>query len=92
MKIYPHLVKGEDVQLDFTGVSVFAASFFNYGIGQLLQHITTDELNRLLTFKEISPIGLNVLKRSLDNAKQYYGDLQYRQAVDAVVEEYAASC
>ena len=89
--IFPHLAKGESVQLDFTNVAVFAVSFFNYAIGQLLQHITTDDLNRLLTFKEISPTGINVLNRSIDNAKKYYTDPQYQRAVDTVIEEYAAS-
>jgi len=89
--IYPHLEKGEAVQLDFTNVAVFASAFFNYAIGQLLQHIKSEDLNRLLDFKEIPPTGLNVLKRVIDNAKHYYADPQYQKAVDTVVEEYAAS-
>jgi hypothetical protein len=36
-------------------------------------------------------MGHNVLKRVVDNAKQYYADPQSRQAVDTVLEEYAAS-
>ena len=89
--IFPHLAKGESVQLDFTSVAVFAVSFFNYAIGQLLQNIDSDDFTRLLDFKEIPQTGLNVLKRVIDNAKQYYADQQYQQAVDTVVEEYAAS-
>jgi len=89
--IFPHLEKGEFVQLDFTGVGVFASAFFNKAIGELLQDITTDDLNRLLTFKEISQAGIDKLKRSIDNAKKYYTDPQYQRAVDTVIEEYAAS-
>ena len=90
--IYPHLNQGESVELDFTGVSIFASAFFNYAIGQLLQHeVIVDQLNHLLTFKALSPMGHKVLKRVVDNAKQYYADPQYRQAVDTVLEEYAAS-
>jgi len=89
--IYPKLMQGESVELDFTGVSVFASAFFNYAIGQLLQQMTADELNRLLTFKALSPMGNNLLKRVIDNAKRYYSDSRYQQAVDDVIEEYAAS-
>lgn len=89
--IYAELRRGESVELDFTDVGVFASAFFNYAIGQLLQQITAADLNRLLTFKELSQMGENVLKRVIDNAKQYYSDNQYKQAVDTVIEEYAAS-
>lgn len=90
--IYPQLEQGKSVELDFTDVGVFASAFFNYAIGQLLQHkIVVDQLNHLLTFKALSPMGHNVLKRVIDNAKQYYADPQSRQAVDNVLVEYAAS-
>jgi len=90
--IYDNLRQGESVELDFTNVGVFASAFFNYAIGQLLQKISADEFKRLLTFKELSVTGNNLLKRVIDNAEQYYSDIQYRQAVDPVIEEYAASC
>jgi hypothetical protein len=89
--IHPELKAGKAVKLDFTGVRVYASAFFNFAIGQILRDVTVDDFNRLLTFTAISPLGENVLERVIENAKPYYSDPKYRQAVDTVLEEYAAS-
>ena len=89
--IYPQLEQGKSVELDFTDVGIFASAFFNYAVGALLKNITSDELNRLLDIKALSPMGHIVLNRVIDNAKQYYADPQHQQAVDTVLAEYAAS-
>jgi hypothetical protein len=34
--VYPQLKQGKSVELDFIGVGIAAAAFFNYAIGQLL--------------------------------------------------------
>ncbi|MCY7322143.1 MAG: STAS-like domain-containing protein [Phormidesmis sp. CAN_BIN36] len=89
--IYPELRAENSVKLDFSGVNVFASAFFNFAIGQLLSDITQDELNRLLQVENLNDDGRFTLKRSIDNAKEYYSDAGYRKAVDSVIEEYAAS-
>jgi hypothetical protein len=89
--IYPQLLAGQPVELDFTGVNVFASAFFNFAIGQLLQDIFPEQLNECLKVTNLSPNGRNILKRVIDNAKHYYSDPQYQQAVDTVLEEYASS-
>lgn len=90
-QIHPVLVAGKAVKLDFTGVKVFASPFFNFAIGQLLKDIAADRLNQLLEVTELSSDGLNILKRIIANAKQYYSDERFRNAVDSVVAEQAAS-
>ena len=89
--IHPKLLAGHPVELDFTGVSVFASAFFNFAIGQLLKDLAPDTLNQRLKITGLSTNGYSILKRVIENAKHYYSDGEYQEAVDTVLEEYAAN-
>jgi hypothetical protein len=89
--IHSQLLCDQSVELDFSGVSVFASAFFNFAIGQLLKDLPSDRLNELLKITNLTPNGYSILKRVIDNAKHYYSDVQYQKAVDTVLEGYAAS-
>lgn len=89
--IHPQLLAGASVELDFTGVEVFTSLFFNFAIGQLLKDLSPDLLNKRLQMTALNPNGRNILTRIIENAKHYYSDPQYREAVDTVLDEYAAS-
>jgi hypothetical protein len=43
-QIHPELLAGNSVTLDFSGVAVFSAVFFNVAIAQLLKDISPDTL------------------------------------------------
>lgn len=90
-KIHSELLDGRAVELDFSEVNVFASAFFNFAIGQLLKDIPPDDLNRLLQISNLNSNGATILRQIIDNAKKYYGDPEYQEAADAVMEEYAAS-
>ena len=62
------------MELDFTKVGVFASPFFNVAIGQLLRDIKSEDLNRLLKVSNMTPAGLAVLRRVIENSKRYYSD------------------
>ena len=87
--IHPELKAGHVVSMDFNGVTVFASPFFNAGIGQLLKDIEPGQLNDLLNVANLVPTGLNVLKRVIDNAKEYYSNPKHKAAVDAVVKNHS---
>jgi STAS-like domain of unknown function (DUF4325) len=89
--VHTALLAGHSVELDFSGVTVFASAFFNFAIGQLLKDLSPDRLNELLKIASLSANGHSILKRVIENAKHYYSDAQYQNAVDTVLEEYAAS-
>jgi hypothetical protein len=89
--IHSVLLPDRPVELDFTGVKVFSSPFFNHAIGQLLKDFSVDDLNRLVRIVSLTANGQLVLERAIDNAKRYYADSQYKQALDRVLEEYAAS-
>lgn len=89
---YPELSAAHPVELDFAGVDIFASPFFNFAIGQLLRDIQPETLNRLLKVSNLNPVGRQILKRVIENSKQYYSsDENTRQAVDKVVSEQANS-
>lgn len=88
-KIQPELRAGYAVDLDFLNVRVFASPFFNSAIGQLLKDIKPDELNRLLRVHNLNPVGTEVLKRVVENAKRYFGSDSYRKAQTEVLSKLA---
>lgn len=85
LSIHPELSNGQDVTLDFTGVSVFASPFFNAAIGQLLRDVPAENLQSHLHFFGLSAYGNHVLGRVIDNAKSYYTNPRFRDSVDEVL-------
>jgi hypothetical protein len=83
--IHPCLTKGEAVRLDFGGVRIYASPFFNFAIGQLLKDLKSDDLNRLLKIQGMSGNGDMVLRRVIENSKEYYANPDARKAVDDVL-------
>jgi len=87
--IHPELLTGNVVELNFENVTVFASPFFNSAIGRLLKDIKPDDLNRLLKITNLVPAGLTVLKRVIENSKEYYSNEGARKARDEVLLEQA---
>jgi hypothetical protein len=87
--IYPRLVAGQPVELDFTGVSVFASPFFNAAIGRLLKDLNPEDLNRLLKVSNLAPVGMETLKLVIKNSARYYRDENFRKALDEILSEQA---
>lgn len=85
--IYPRLQAGQPVELDFAGAKHFLSVFFNFAIGQLLRDLDAKTFDRLLTVSNLSPVGQQTYDRVLENAKRYYSEPKYRQAVDEMIEE-----
>jgi hypothetical protein len=88
-RIKPELAAGRVVELDFTGVAVFASPFLNAAVGQLLKDLKPDALNRLLSVTNLAPTGGEVLARVIENAKRYYSSPDYREAQAKVLGDMA---
>lgn len=87
--IHPELKAGHPVEVDFQGATVFASPFFNAGFGQLLRDISGDDLNRLLKVSNMIAAGFNVLRRVIENSRQYYSDPKNAAAVDQAMANKA---
>lgn len=91
-RIHDPLARGETVELDFKGVEIFASPFFNAGVGRLLADLQPDILNTHLKFQHMSALGDRVLRRVIENAKEYYAaSPEQRQAIDRIVHDTAAA-
>jgi hypothetical protein len=90
-QIHPCLLSGETVELDFRRVKVFASPFVNFAFGQLLKDIPAEKLNQLLEFTFLNEDGWDVINHVMANAKRYYSDEKYRNAVDTVITDMAGS-
>lgn len=91
--IHGSLLHKEIVELDFNGVEVFASPFFNAGIGRLLNDLKPEVLNKYLKFEHLSDFGTRVLRRVIENAKDYYSSTSnQRQMIDrAVANDFVAA-
>lgn len=70
--LLPELRAGNRVEVDFGGVAVFASPFFNWGIARLLAEFSAEQLNDMLRVVNLSQNGDRTLRRSIENAKEYY--------------------
>ena len=83
--IYPELIIGKPVEVDFDKVKIFASPFFNSAIGRLLKDIEPEALNCLFIVKNMHSDGMTVLKRVIENSKQYYSDETSRKTLDEIL-------
>lgn len=91
-RIHEPLGRGEIVELDFGGISIFASPFFNASIGRLLADFQPEILNSHLKFQHLSESGSRALRRVIENAKEYYtASPEHRKAIDSIVHENAAA-
>jgi hypothetical protein len=88
-KIHPEILKGNRVDIDFSGVKIFASPFFNAAIGQLLMDLQPEQLHAKLHFIGLSQHGDHVLRRVIENAKKYYTNPHFRESVEKVIAEQA---
>ena len=83
-KIHTEIIKGNRVDVDFSGVKIFASPFFNAAIGQLLMDLQPEQLKLLLHFTGLSSHGDHVLRRVIENARKYYTTPHFRDSVETV--------
>jgi hypothetical protein len=85
--VHRQLQANQPVELDFAGVEVFAAPFFNFAIGQLLKDIQPENLSKLLKINNIKPLGNQIISLVIENSKRYYSDPIFRSRLDQVINE-----
>lgn len=90
-EIYPKLLEGKNISLDFTGIKIFTSIFFSSAIGQLLKDISREKLYELIEFTGLSQKHQKLLSYVIENAEHYFTDEEYRNAVDTVISEKASA-
>ena len=72
---------GYRITLSFQGVSVLTAAFLNAAIGQLYGKFSSEQIRAALQVADIEPEEKALIKRVVENAKQYFKDPEaFKQA------------
>jgi hypothetical protein len=70
------------VVLSFYNVSTLTSAFLNAAVGQLYGEFSEEKIRELLKLQDVQSDDLELLKRVVDTAKQYFKDPQkFDQAV-----------
>ncbi|GKU81186.1 STAS-like domain-containing protein [Niallia sp. NCCP-28] len=85
--IIQHIKKGQEITLDFENVEMYASLFFNTSIGRLLKDFKPNELSNKVKFVNLTPVGKDLLRRSIRNSAEYFSNVSVRNAIDKVVPE-----
>ncbi|MCA0404276.1 MAG: STAS-like domain-containing protein [Proteobacteria bacterium] len=76
------------VSLSFGNVTLLTSAFLNAAIGQLYNSFSEQEIRDYLTVKDMQPHDLELLKRVVDTAKQYFADpKKFDQAMHQALED-----
>ena len=82
--IEPTLLAGENVTLDFSGVTGLTALFLGNAIGRLLEHFDRNQLDQVLSFENADEWQAQVIEVTLRHAAAYHRDPKARAIFDAV--------
>ena len=91
-KIYDRLEallkERRSVMISFRNVTILTSAFLNAAIGQLYGTFNEDEIRALLDVQDIQSDDLELLKRVIETAKQYFKDpKRFEQANRDVLED-----
>jgi hypothetical protein len=70
--LQPDVAAGHVVELDFTGVDLFATPFFNLSIGQLLRGLDPALVRSQVRVLNLNEVGQDTFDRAWSNAVQHY--------------------
>jgi hypothetical protein len=82
------LKKGESIELDFSGVELFASPFFNSSIGLLLKDINIDALQEMLKVTNLSKVGLQLLNHVIENAIKFYANKSISSDHESIADKH----
>lgn len=70
--IKPLFDKGEKIQVDFEGITIFTTLFFNNLFAKYIMMTGPEKYNELFTLEKLSELGETTYRHSMDNAIRYY--------------------
>lgn len=84
-RIFQGINAGREVELDFTGVNIFASPFFNSSIGRLFKDFDKITIQNVLKIINLNLIGNDILKLVIENSIQYYNNENYQKDLDEIL-------
>lgn len=61
-------------ELDFSEITILTTAFLNSAIGQLYNNFSSEELNSILSLKNVADEDRILFKRVIERAKEYFND------------------
>lgn len=82
------LREGQKVHLSFYNVESLTSAFLNTAIGQLYGEFSEEQIKASISVKDMNRDDLDLLKRVVDIAKQYFKDPgRFKKAREEVLED-----
>lgn len=78
--IHTHLIRGESVEVDFTGIEVLTTGFIGFAFGQLLKDIPKEKIDNLVSFVNINDTNRDRIQDVIVRAYKWYFHEQQNQA------------
>ncbi|GMA59761.1 STAS-like domain-containing protein [Alicyclobacillus fastidiosus] len=85
--VFEQLKSGSAVDLDFSGVNVFASPFFNAAIGKLRKEFSKHDIENRVHVHNLSAVGRDIFALVLENSDKYYSDQTFRRTLDDILSE-----
>lgn len=86
-KIYSFIENKQKVILDFNNIHACTALFLNNALGNLYKKFDHDEIISSISFINLTNNLKRVIDRVMENSCRYHTDLDYKNAVDKVMEK-----
>ena len=84
--IVEFIKNGNDVELDFSGITSILSLFLNPAIGDLYGHFSEETIKEKLKVANVPKEYLDTLKNVVDRAKSYYADPERKaKQIDEVI-------
>ncbi len=73
-KVDSYFKSDEEITLDFDEIDIIVSTFLNASIGQLYGFYSSDFIKNHLKVKNMSNDDLNVLRKVIERAREYFKD------------------
>jgi hypothetical protein len=83
----PCIQRGENLELDFEGVRIFASPFFNASIAALITEFGPERVENLISFTHLNDEGKIISERSISNAKSMNDPERQKRLAQALEDD-----
>lgn len=84
--IKSNIGKGEEIDLDFAQVKIFATPFFNASLGRLASEYNTENLLKIIKVINIPKNGEDLIKTSMESSEEIKKSEEYQDKLAAIFE------
>lgn len=80
------LENDKEIELDFSGISLFATMFFNASIGNLIMRFSPEKCAEIIRLTHISDLGMDTYQHSFENARFIFVQRDSLHRINTITE------